>query len=98
MKSDHWIKPGSAFQLGSVASLRAAEDRTPLEFSRPAGLSTPPTEMDVLLRTCVGDQPISATLVIACAANLGVVTLKKMSAPELFRVMICEFTVASVVS
>ena len=47
---------------------------------------------------CSGFQPISATLRIACAANFGVATLKKMSAPEAFSLMICGSTVGSEVS
>ena len=60
----------------------------PLAFSSPAGLSTEPTECETLLRMCTGFQPISAALRIACAANFGVVTLKKTSAPEAFSLMI----------
>ena len=53
----------------------------PCAFSKPAGLITPPTEAETLLRNCSGFQPISATFLIACAANFGVVMLTKMSAP-----------------
>jgi hypothetical protein len=35
---------------------------------------------------------------MACAANLGVVMLKKVSAPESLSLMICESTVGSVTS
>ena len=50
-------------------------------FSNPAGLITLPIEAETLLRKCSGFQPISAFFLIACAANFGVVTLKKTSAP-----------------
>ncbi len=53
----------------------------PCEFSKPAGFITLPIEPETLLRKCTGFQPISMFFLIACAANFGVVTLKKMSAP-----------------
>ena len=49
-------------------------------FSKPAGFITLPIEAETLLRKCIGFQPISFIFLIACAANFGVVTLKKTSA------------------
>src|SRR5215470_2621955 len=95
MKASHSFLPGSLSQLGSVGSLRYCVDRMPLEASRPAGLSTDPTEFDTLFRRCTGFQPISCAFLIACAANFGVVTLKNTSAPEFFRDTIWESTVGS---
>ena len=54
----------------------------PCAFSKPAGLITLPIEAETLLRKCSGFQPISAIFLIACAANFGVVKLKKTSAPD----------------
>ena len=50
----------------------------------------------MLASRCTGFQPSSATFLIACAANFGEDSLKKMSAPEAFSVMIWESTVGSV--
>jgi hypothetical protein len=61
-------------------------------------LITLPTEAETLLRKCSGVHPISAIFLIACAANFGVVTLKKTSAPVAFRLTTCESMVGSVVS
>ena len=60
-------------------------DRIPLAFSSPAGLSTEPTEFEMLARNWTGFQPISAAFRIACAANFGDASLKKMSAPKGFQ-------------
>jgi hypothetical protein len=46
----------------------------------------------------VGFQPISAAFLIACAANFGVVMLKKVSAPEAFSDTIWLSMVGSVTS
>ena len=46
-------------------------------LSNPAGLITLLIEVDALLKKWVGFQPISAFFLIACAANFGVVMLKK---------------------
>ncbi|MNG24016.1 hypothetical protein D3C84_1086910 [compost metagenome] len=59
---------------------------------------TADTDTDTLDRYCVGFQPMSAALRIACAANLGVVMLKKVSAPEAFRLTIWLSMVGSVTS
>ena len=53
-------------------------------FSKPAGFITLPIEPETLLRKCSGFQPISEFFLIACAANFGVVMLKKTSAPVAF--------------
>ena len=51
-----------------------------------------------LKRNLCGDQPISKTLRIACAAAFGVAPMISESAPEACKLMICESTVGSVVS
>src|SRR3954468_5656489 len=98
MKESQSFLPLSLSQDGSVGSFKYWVDSTSLEASNPAGFSTEPTEFDTLLSRCTGFQPISCAFLIACAANFGVVTLKKTSAPEAFRLMICESTVGSLVS
>src|SRR5260370_26572574 len=98
MKADHFLYAGSSFQVGSVGSLRYAVLSTPLALSKPAGLSTEPTELETLLRRWTGFQPSSAIFLIAWAANFGVATLKTMSAPDALTLMTCESTVGSVVS
>src|SRR5207253_1941524 len=95
MKATHSFLPASSFQVESVGSFRYWVESTSFDASRPAGLSTEPTEFDTLLSRCTGFQPISCAFLIACAANFGVVTLKKTSAPEFFRLTICESTVGS---
>src|SRR5215469_6234029 len=98
MNVSHFLKAASSFQVGSVGSLKKAVDRIPFELSNPAGLRTEPMEADTLLRRCNGFQPISETFLVACAANFGVVTSYKMSAPEACRLTIWESIVGSVVS
>src|SRR5215467_5547086 len=98
MKADHSWKAGSLFQVGSVASLVYPAEKMPSAFGNPAGRSTAPIERETLLRKCSGFQPISATFLIAWAANLGVVTSKKMSAPEACRLTIWESGLGSAVS
>ncbi len=71
---------------------------SPWEASRPAGFSTEPTEAETLFRKWVGRHPISKAFLMAWAANLGVVTLKKTLAPLFLRLTICESTVGSVTS
>ena len=70
----------------------------PWAVFEPAGLITLPTEADTLLRRCSGFQPISATFLIACAANFGVVMLKNTSAPVDFSLTMWLSMVGSVVS
>ena len=53
----------------------------PTDFSIPAGRITKPTELDTLLRICVGFQPMSSALRIVCAANLGVAIVSRTLAP-----------------
>ena len=60
----------------------------PCAFSNPAGLITPPTELDTFDTMCSGVQFISASFLIACAANFGVVMLMKTSTPEAFSLTI----------
>ncbi len=67
----------------------------PCEFSKPAGFITLPIEAETLLRKCSGFQPISAFFLIACAANFGVVMLKKTSAPVDFSLTMWESIVGS---
>ena len=67
----------------------------PCEFSKPAGLITLPIEEETPLRKCSGFQPISWFFLIACAANFGVVMLKKTSAPVDFILTMWESMVGS---
>ena len=53
----------------------------PCAFSIPAGLITLPTEAETLFDDCSGFHSISATFLIACAANFGVEMLMNTSAP-----------------
>src|SRR5436190_23685819 len=98
MKAAHSLYAGSSFQVGSVGSLRYCVDRIPFELSKPAGLRTAPTEFDTLFSRCTGFHSISAAFLIAWAANFGVVTLKKTSAPDALRLIFWESIVGSVVS
>src|SRR5919108_3476475 len=98
MNAVHCFIAGSSAQRGSVASLWYAVVMRPTDFSRPAGVSTDPTEIETLLRYWTGFQPMSYALRIACAANLGVVTLKNTFAPEACSCTICESTVGSLTS
>ena len=70
----------------------------PLEASRPAGLSTVPSELDTLFRKCSGFQPMSCDFLMAWTANFGIVMLKKTLAPLFLRLTICESIVGSVTS
>jgi hypothetical protein len=70
----------------------------PCAFSKPAGLITLPTELDTLEMKCSGFHSISASFLIACAANFGVVTLMKTSAPVAFSLTIWLSIVGSEVS
>ena len=67
-------------------------------FSKPAGLITLPTEAETLLRKCSGFQSISATFLIACAANFGVAMSTNTSAPLDFSLTMWLSIVGSVVS
>src|SRR5260370_35043690 len=98
MKADHSLYAASSFQVGSVGSLRYCDDRTPLALSRPAGLSTAPTETELLVSRWTGFQPNSAIFLIAWAADFELAALKMISAPDALRVMTCESTVVSGVS
>jgi hypothetical protein len=68
MKADHSLKAGSSFHDLSVGSLKYAVAKIPLALLSPAGLSTAPTEVEMLLRRWIGFQPISALFLIAWAA------------------------------
>ncbi len=70
----------------------------PCAFSKPAGFITLPIETDTLLRKCNGFHSISTIFLIACAANFGVVTLKKTSALVDFSLTMLESMVGCVVS
>src|SRR5688572_13110812 len=98
MNSRHLFMPGSLAHFGSVGSLPYCVVMIPTDLSRPAGVSTEPTEDDTLFSRCTGFQPMSCALRIACAANLGVEMLKNTSAPLLCSCTICESTVGSVTS
>src|SRR5215467_14178334 len=98
MKAAHSLYSASSFQLGSVGSLAYAVVKIPLALSKPAGLSTAPTERETLFSRWTGFQPISAAFLMACAANFGDVTSKKTSAPDAFNVTIWESTVGSLTS
>jgi hypothetical protein len=82
VKADHSLKAGSSCHALSVGSLNYAAVKIPLALLMPAGLSTEPTEAEMLLRRWIGFQPISALFLIAWAADFCVVTSKKTSAPE----------------
>ena len=71
---------------------------TPIEFSRPAGSSTPLIEADTFEMMVVGFHPISPILRIACAANFGVAAISTTSAPLLFSSRIWVSMVGWVVS
>ena len=88
----------SFFHCGSVISFMYSAVIRPLEASRPAGLSTVPSELDTLFRKWRGFQPMSFAFLIACTANLGMVMLKKTLAPLFFRLTIWESMVGSVTS
>ena len=75
------IVPG---RIGRVLEIGGATGCPWHSRARPASAPTP-TEAETLLRMCTGFQPSSAAFLIACAANFGVVTLTKMSAPEALR-------------
>ena len=66
----------------------------PCEFSKPAGLITLPTEAETLETICSGFHSISASFLIACAANFGVGMLMKTSAPVAFSLLVCVLVVA----
>ena len=83
---------------GSVLSFRYWLEITPVEFSRPAGSRTPLMDADTFEMMVVGFQPISATLRMACAANLGVAATSSTSAPLFFSSRICVSMVGEVVS
>ena len=51
----------------------------PWPFSYPAGFITLPTDTDTLVRNCTGFHFNSPIFLIACAANLGVEMLMKIS-------------------
>ncbi len=59
---------------------------------------TLPTDAATLLRMCSGFHSISATFLIACAANFGVVILTNTSAPVDFSLTMWLSMVGSVVS
>ena len=87
--------PASLSHFRSVGSMVIVPTITPIDFSRPAGFSVAPTELDGKLMIMVGFQPISCALRIACAANFGVPATRNASAPELFRLTTCKSTVGS---
>ena len=98
MKATQSRKALSFFHWGSVGSLRYKVVMSPLDASRPAGLSTAFTEVDTLFRKWTGFQPMSWAFLIAWAANFGVVMLKNTLAPLFFRFTTWESTVGSVTS
>jgi len=61
-------------------------------------LITPPTEAETLETMCSGFHSISASFLIACAANFGVVMLRKTSAPEALSLTMWLSIVGSYVS
>ena len=70
----------------------------PLEFSRPAGFSTAPTEADTLVMMWIGCQSSSASFLIACAANFGVPILMKISGFAVLIATTWESTVGMLIS
>src|SRR6056297_3639563 len=71
---------------------------TSLEQSKPAGLRVALTDDDTLFNRWSGFHPISQVFLIACAADFGIVTLKKTLAPLAANSKICASTVGSVTS
>src|SRR4051794_38773303 len=98
MNSANSCTAGSESYCLSVTSFKYRIDVMPVDLSRPAGVKTEPTDTDTFVKNCFGFQPESYALRIAIAANLGVATLRKVSALLACKVAICESTVASVVS
>ena len=98
MKAVHLTIAGSFSQALSVGSFRYCVEMIPTDLSRPAGVSTEPTDADTLTRYWSGFQPMSCALRMPIAANLGVAMWKNTSALEDFSFRICESTVGSVTS
>src|SRR4051812_18219839 len=96
MKSRYFFRPASLAHCGSRTSFMYVLEIMPTEWSRPAGSSTVWIDADGRAKTCVGLQLSSAAFRIACAANLGVVALKKTVAFDEARVAICESIVGLV--
>ena len=67
----------------------------PTDRSRPAPVMTGSIEFDTLGRMMSGFQPRLSTARIDCAANFGVVRLRKTVAPVFFSRAIGESTVGS---
>src|SRR6185436_5511515 len=97
MNARQRFRPGSLSHCGSVGSLPYCVVMMPTDLSRPAGVSTEPTERDTLFSRCSGFQPESCAVRIACAANFGVVILKNTFAPDALSCSTCESTVGSLV-
>src|SRR2546421_7806409 len=95
MKATNSFTAASSAQFFPVGSLRYSVVITPADFSRPAGVNTAPMDEETLFRYWVGFQPVSYAARMACAANFGVVMLKKTFAPEDLSCRIWESTVGS---
>src|ERR1700689_841288 len=98
MKASQSLYSCVSAHCGSVGSLAKPAEIMPAPFSRPALFITVPTEFDTEVRKCVGFQPMSETLRIDCAANLGVASLPIPSAPLDCSDPTRQSTVGSVVS
>src|SRR5450755_830699 len=98
MKSRYCFMPGSLAHCGSVVSFRYWAEMMSCALLYPAGLITLPTEAETLLRMCSGFHSISATFLIACAANFGVAMSTNTSALLDLSLTICESMLGSEVS
>src|SRR5215472_17448708 len=89
--------PASLVHFELAGSLRYATDVIPSAASGDDALSAPwtvDTWLETLFRYRVGFQPSLDEPAIACAANFGVATMKKRSAPLALTAAVCELTSA----
>jgi len=91
MKALHALTSSSSFRVRSNGSFKQALEMTPLAFSKPAGLRTLATGLDVFPMMYTGFHFNSATRPMAWAAALGVVQEMNMSAPESFALSVASF-------
>ena len=70
----------------------------PLALSKPAGLSTAPTDSDTECRIWFGFQPSSPIFLIAMAANFGVEKFTNKSTLAALSFRICASIVGSLLS
>src|SRR6478735_7415358 len=98
MNAKYSFTPSSLAHCASSVSFWLLDEIRPTALSRPAGSRKEIDEAEVGRKNRSGFQPISATPLMICEVNFPSTTPNRTSAPEDFRVEICELMVGAEVS